>query len=345
MAGAQREANGPRRAGPGAASAKWRWPLGAFVLCWGLAATVSGGRADELREQVDRALRRGLAGGRSGTSVGPQEERLPWPPAPAGPAPDTRLEAVRLPEHVRSDTGKLAGTSGLHGDSRIDEAPLGPLPEERTVVPVPTQLLEKVGVRLLRRVRIRVMHGLGHLAKVARSREVGPGVDAQMAAANAIGPPASLSRGLLTAPPAPADTAPALASAPTAATRPPIGPVALATAPPTEAPSTKPPPAAAAPPEVITVDADVLGRIRIEIKSRLPYFQACADAARRRGAPDVRRIRATWVIANDGSIKELRLEGALDARLATCVARMGKLPFPVSPGTELTIPTPIVFVR
>lgn len=98
-------------------------------------------------------------------------------------------------------------------------------------------------------------------------------------------------------------------------------------------------------PESITLDIELFDRIRREIKGRLPYFQACADAARRRGSPDVRRVQATWCVAADGVIKELRLEGVRDQRLATCITRMGNRPFEVKPGVELTIPTPIVFVR
>jgi hypothetical protein len=104
-----------------------------------------------------------------------------------------------------------------------------------------------------------------------------------------------------------------------------------------------PPPAAK--PEPSVLDQAVFDQIRLEIKSRLPYFQACADAARRRGSPDIRRVQATWHVAADGVIKELRLEGIPDPRLATCITRMGSRPFEVKPGVELTIPTPIVFVR
>gem|GEM_PF-4123147 len=97
--------------------------------------------------------------------------------------------------------------------------------------------------------------------------------------------------------------------------------------------------------QAVTLDADVFDQIRREIKARLPYFQACANAARRRGSPDVRRLMATWSIATDGAITQLNLEGVSDPRLATCITRMGSHPLSVKPGMELTIPTPIVFVR
>ena len=210
----------------------------------------------------------------------------------------------------------------------------------------PAQLLEEAGVRLLRRVRIRMWRGLGHLAEVARpdgespGPEDGPPVIAQAAGLAELSQPARLPDR-----PPPPDATPRVTSLPAASVPPAVGPLALAPPPLAPAPLAEPPPAAPAKPEMITLEADVLGRIRMEIKSRLPYFQACADAARRRGAPDVRRLQATWVISDDGSIKEIELEGATDALLATCITRMGSRPFPVSPGTELTIPTPIVFVK
>jgi hypothetical protein len=93
------------------------------------------------------------------------------------------------------------------------------------------------------------------------------------------------------------------------------------------------------------LDQAVLDHIRLEIKGRLPYFQACADAARRRGSQEVRRVQATWTIAADGTIKEMKIDGVPDAQLVACITRMGSHPFEIKPGTELTIPTPIVFVR
>jgi hypothetical protein len=90
---------------------------------------------------------------------------------------------------------------------------------------------------------------------------------------------------------------------------------------------------------------DVLDLIRTEIKGRLPFFQACADGAHRRAGPEVHRLQATWFINADGTIKEFRLDEMPDARLAACLIRAGSRPFPMQPGVDLTIPTPIVFVR
>jgi len=90
---------------------------------------------------------------------------------------------------------------------------------------------------------------------------------------------------------------------------------------------------------------DTLDLIRAEIKSRLPYFQACADGARRRAGLEIHRLQATWFINADGTIKEFRLDEVPDAQLAACLNRAGRRPFPFPPGVDLTIPTPIVFVR
>jgi hypothetical protein len=107
-------------------------------------------------------------------------------------------------------------------------------------------------------------------------------------------------------------------------------------------------------PELVTVDrpedepapeVDVLTLIRREIKQRLPYFQGCAQAAQRRNGMEVRRLQATWAIAADGSIKDMKLDGVADTQLAACIVRVGSRPFMVQPGLELVVPTPIVFVR
>jgi hypothetical protein len=89
----------------------------------------------------------------------------------------------------------------------------------------------------------------------------------------------------------------------------------------------------------------VFDQIRLEIKRRLPDFQSCARAARRRAGLDIRRVLLTWAIAADGTIKSLKVEDNIDAQLAACLSRAGSRPFAVQPGMDLTIPTPIVFVH
>jgi hypothetical protein len=170
-------------------------------------------------------------------------------------------------------------------------------------------------------------------AKLAATAEKLAAIAEKLAAAAAQANAARPSRGARGEPPA-AAYAPKTSTAPTVApgTR--------------EQPSpSKTLPAVPEQPEPVVLDEAVFDKIRLEIKSRLPYFQACADAARRRGSAEVRRVTATWTIAADGAIKEMKIDGVPDPQLATCITRMGSHPFAVQPGAELIIPTPIVFVR
>lgn len=118
-----------------------------------------------------------------------------------------------------------------------------------------------------------------------------------------------------------------------------------ADAPATGAAGTATPDATAYHPAPVLSDNEVLDKIRWEIKQRLPYFKACAENARRRTGYEIRRVQATWAIANDGTVRELKVEGVADRQLATCITRVGSRPMAVEPGQPLTIPTPIVFVR
>jgi hypothetical protein len=102
----------------------------------------------------------------------------------------------------------------------------------------------------------------------------------------------------------------------------------------------RPMPAASA-----SADPSPMEGIRMEIRRRLSLFHACADAARRRGVADVRRLDPTWTIAPDGSIKAMKLENVMDLEMTACLARTGSRRFPVAPGMELTVSVPIVFVR
>jgi hypothetical protein len=106
-----------------------------------------------------------------------------------------------------------------------------------------------------------------------------------------------------------------------------------------------PPPDLTRPDEEQPTEVDVLSLIRMEIKQRLPYFEGCARSARRRNGLEVRRLQATWAVAADGSIKDMKVDGIDDPELGACIVRIGSRPFTVRPGVDLLIPTPIVFVR
>jgi hypothetical protein len=99
------------------------------------------------------------------------------------------------------------------------------------------------------------------------------------------------------------------------------------------------------PADTFSTDASWMDAIRMEIRSRLVFFKLCAVAARRRGVPDARRLSVTWSIAPDGRIRAMKLEGVMDREMTACLARVGGRRFPIAPGTELSVPVPIVFVR
>ena len=94
-----------------------------------------------------------------------------------------------------------------------------------------------------------------------------------------------------------------------------------------------------------TLDEPAIDQIRLEIRQRILLFQSCANAARRRGVFEVRRLQATWSIAPDGTVKAMKIDGVTDRDFTACLARAGNRPFPVKPGMAVTIPVPVLFVR
>jgi len=280
----------PRSAVPEADSARRRHCLVASLLFVLFAAFASLARGEE-RAPAEDPIERPVgeppdAPQKTATRKPPERRSAPLPKDTLGRTRKAGLPP-HLPAHRKSDTGKVANTSALHGEAKIADAVASAAADERAA-PVP------------------------------------PPPSAEPTPAEANQPPP------FQAPPA--DGSEAI-----------VAPQAIApTLPPTPVKTTS---ASENGPTTVTLDATVFDQIRQEIKSRLPYFQACADAARRRGGPDVRRVQATWSIAADGTIKEMKVEGVPDPLLATCITRMGGRPFPMAPGTELTIPTPIVFVR
>jgi hypothetical protein len=259
-------------------------------------------------------------------------------------------------------------TSRPHGDSKIEEAPAGVAPEERMIVPIapapfapatlapvktPAAPPERLVVPVekpeapmdapfppvqepatpAQKPSASAARLAATAAKLATTAAKLAATAAKLAATAAQASATESSR------PAHGES-PAAGTAPTESTTPTAAPTAME---PVSPP--KPRPGVEAQPKTVTLDEAVFDQIRLEIKARLPYFQACADAARRRGSAEVRRVQATWTIAADGTIKEMKVEDVPDAQLATCITRMGNRPFAVRPGTELTIPTPIVFVR
>jgi hypothetical protein len=97
--------------------------------------------------------------------------------------------------------------------------------------------------------------------------------------------------------------------------------------------------------EGMPANAETLSLLRLEIKGRLPYVQACVEAGRRRGGVTVRRLQVTWSIGADGNIRQFKLEGAPDPWLAGCITRSCRRPFAAKPGVEIVVPAPILFLR
>jgi hypothetical protein len=290
----------------------------ACVALWALALPVAAAgwaRAEDRANEGATLARRT----RPATKITP-------PPGPVA------SESVRQPRHTRKETGRVADPSALHGDSRIADANATEPADEHVVRPIPP----------------------------ASTLEPPPFADATQPppepAATAVAPgnakPAPQDD---PAPPSPAATAtppPAFIRHPSDKNTPPedallasAGERTFSSQPSQSAAATPlPKPTQPSKPEN-QVALDPLDQIRVEIRGRLPAFRACADAARRRTGLEMRRLQATWFIAADGTIKELKIHDVPDAQLATCLVHAGSRPFSNPPGMDLAIPTPIVFVR
>jgi hypothetical protein len=235
---------------------------------------------------------------------------------------------VQLPTHTKGDTGRVSDPRTLHGDAKIaaasttlpaDEHAVGQIHSTHELEPAPFVETAAAGGNQPN------TSAAPTFTAASSPSDAGPQPDARAAAPEAV----------------------AVAVDPKASPHEPAEPVTLpprtgalraATAP--AAPNEGGTPADSA-----TTEMTVFDQIRLEIKRRLPHFQSCAHAARRRSGLDIRRVQLTWAIAADGTIKSLKVEDNIDAQLAACLSRAGSRPFTVQPGMDLTIPTPIVFVR
>ena len=281
-------------------------------------------------------------------------------------APSSRkaLDPVRLPGHTRDDTGRVADPRTLHGDSKIEGANATQATGERVVRPIPSASTNPGDA---------TEPPPFHYVPTAPTATPSPPASAvwQAPAMPWTGTFAPApSRTTITPAPIDAGTSPDVKSEPAAPPSAPDldektqpaterSPIALTVAEPNRRASTrkdrtskfksdKPEPAVeeeTPSPPADPVVPDMFDLIRAEIKNRLPYFQTCADSSRRRAGLEIRRLQATWFINADGTIKEFRLDEAPDAQLAACLIRAGSRPFPIQPGMDLAIPTPIVFVR
>jgi hypothetical protein len=306
-------------------------------------------------------------------------------PAAKNVAPSNRKtsESVRLPGLTRGDTGRVADPRTLHGDSRIEEASATEPAGEHVVRPIPpasgsaqfgdttqpppfmdtTRPLPATNPAspfpatwpapsTPRTGTPEPAHGTARPVPISTDAGTSLGLDEAPRALG--GPERDAGAGVGDARPTAikekawfaserSQPDPALAETSRRTGQPKIRAGKSRPGKP-EQPSEDPPPSK---PEdhAMAPGAATLDQIRLEIKSRLSYFQVCAAAARRRSNQDIRRLQATWFINADGTIRELKIEGVSDAQLAVCLSRAGSRPFPFPAGMALTIPTPIVFVR
>ncbi len=261
-------------------------------------------------------------------------------------------DPAHLPAHSRDDTGRVAPID-LHGNSKIADADATTVTDERVVhligsvpsdAPVPT----KPALDPPRFADPPLPDDANSPKSPGPEEEPAAAPDADLPrsrGASGPPPPPAVAERLVPVPPSRRESAQdENAAEPTTPD------------PPTDEPPRPGPPMGRGPlPPTVgklrdddqpVLDVDVLTIIRMEIKRRLPYFQGCATAAQRRGESiEVRRLQATWAIAADGSIKEMKLDGISDPQLTACILRAGSRPFSVQPGIDLVIPTPIVFVH
>ncbi len=333
MAAEQRE---PERGQPTWRDRAWACPSSAKTALWALAlwfAFASIALAQDIvRESV-------LSPGATAPAPQNRTEKhghsLPRDAKPAAKTPRSHVprssDWVRLPGHTRSDTGRIAEPSALHGDAQISAASATLPTDERAVLPIPAaNALEPPP--------------LVDPTQPSPFQDPQPPVERPVSQAPSDVPESAPAAGAKPVQPA---SAPFPGMTPTGPAEPPAGKSESRT----DTPHTGPLAgeiAESQPSQAegqVVLDETVLEQIRREIKSRLVYFQACADAARRRGGLELHRLQATWFIAANGAIKQLKIDGVPDTQLTTCLTRVGSRPFAMPPGMDLTIPTPIVFVR
>ena len=81
-----------------------------------------------------------------------------------------------------------------------------------------------------------------------------------------------------------------------------------------------------------------------EINQRKVLFRMCVESARRRGVTAT-RADVKWILAVDGSVRDV--EGAVDqdAQLANCIRVVASRPFAAGVGQDIPVAIPLLFVR
>ena len=108
---------------------------------------------------------------------------------------------------------------------------------------------------------------------------------------------------------------------------------------PVKPPEPEPPAAPAVAAALTTLDESIVK----EISQRKIVFRMCYESAKRRG---VRATRADvkWILAADGSVRDVEVAVAQDAQLANCIRAAAARPFPSGVGQDIPVAIPLLFV-
>ena len=80
-----------------------------------------------------------------------------------------------------------------------------------------------------------------------------------------------------------------------------------------------------------------------EISQRKILFRMCYEPARRRGVTAT-RADVKWILAADGSVRDVEVAVAQDAQLANCIRAVASRPFPRGVGQDIPVAIPLLFV-
>jgi hypothetical protein len=84
-------------------------------------------------------------------------------------------------------------------------------------------------------------------------------------------------------------------------------------------------------------------RIVKEITQRKVLFRMCYESARRRGV-SATRADVRWILAADGSVRDVEVVVAQDVQLANCIRVIASRPFAGTVGQDIPVAIPLLFV-
>jgi hypothetical protein len=108
-------------------------------------------------------------------------------------------------------------------------------------------------------------------------------------------------------------------------------------------PGKPPEPAPSAVPAVAAAPTTLDESIVKEISQRKILFRMCYEPARRRGVTAT-RADVKWILAADGSVRDVEVAVAQDAQLANCIRAVASRPFPSGVGQDIPVAIPLLFV-